>query len=165
MNKGEVQSASKIICQELLEQSKGWETSHFYLYYPLGNEASLLFFAEKLLQQGKQVAFPKVNGTEMEFYEVLSLTDFQEGSFHIMEPVGSTKVEWMDALVMVPGLVFDFEKNRMGYGKGYYDRYFSSHTVGKRIGIAYENQIEPILEAEPWDIPMDQIVTEKRIIV
>lgn len=161
MNAPQIQQASEQICQLLRKETKICEASYIYAYYPCGQEASLLPFIREMLEKGKKLAFPRVKGEEMEFYAVGSMEAFQTGSFGIMEPMGQDRICDERAVVLVPGLVFDEKGNRMGYGKGYYDRYFHKHEVLARIGIAYEHQMERELSPQPWDVSMDGIVTEE----
>ncbi|MCI8483960.1 MAG: 5-formyltetrahydrofolate cyclo-ligase [Lachnospiraceae bacterium] len=147
-----------IQCHQWFQQA---ETVCFY--YPLGKEANLLSLAERALAQGKKAAFPKVNGKEMDFYQTASLKEFQEGCFHVMEPVGKRKIYEKDALVLVPGLGFDTFGGRIGYGGGYYDRYFSRHPHSYKLGISYAGQLLETLCREPHDILMDGVVTEEGV--
>ncbi len=166
-----------LICMEIFQQA---ETVCFY--YPLGNEVSLLTAAEEALRMGKQVAFPRTEGNQIRFYPVGNLSDFREGRFHVMEPTGSEPLDvgafdsQAPLLILVPGVVFDRSRNRMGYGKGFYDRYLAELTAMTRgkvtndigsqvitIGIAYECQITEMIPTEATDIPMDYILTENGI--
>ncbi|MCM1256611.1 MAG: 5-formyltetrahydrofolate cyclo-ligase [Roseburia sp.] len=135
-----------------------------YGYYPLGSEVSLIPFYEFLLEKGIPLAFPRVDGISMDFYQVFSLNHFKEGAFHVKEPDKSCKkAEWEYALCLTPGLVFDRTGSRFGYGKGYYDHYFEKYPHILRAGIAYEHQIEEKLPMEPWDLPMHYLITEQGI--
>lgn len=135
-----------------------------YGYYPLGKEASLLSFYEWLLEQGVPLAFPKVSGDTMEFYQVSSLEEFEEGAFHIMEPrEGCRKSEFSQAFCFVPGSAFDRRGNRLGYGRGYYDRYFAEHKDLYRMGIAYESQVEEAVLPQEGDVPVHALATERGI--
>lgn len=99
-----------------------------YGYYPLGSEVSLIPFYKFLLKGEVPLAFPRVQGMSMDFYQVFSLDDLKEGAFHVMEPDNACKkAEWEYALCFTPGSAFDREGGRFGYGKGYYDRYFEKH--------------------------------------
>lgn len=140
-------------------------TGRGYLFLlPIGERSKSPASGRKGIVYGKKVAFPRVEGSEMEFYEVTSLKDFQEGSFHVMEPVGGEPVAVQNALVLVPGLGFDSRGSRIGYGGGYYDRYFSRHPKHIKVGIAYAVQLVGELEVEEHDISMDGIVTEEGIL-
>lgn len=160
LKKEDVLQMSQKICGKLKESIWFQQAEVIYFYYPLGKEVNLLPLAETALTFGKQIAFPKVNGKNMDFYQVVSLTCFQEGSFHIMEPISKQLMDKKDALVFVPGVGFDSHKNRMGYGGGYYDRYFMKYPKCHKIGIAYSFQIVKELVREAHDIPMDAVITE-----
>lgn len=135
-----------------------------YGYYPLGSEVSLVPFYKFLLEQDVPLAFPRVQGMSMDFYQVFSLDDLKEGAFHVMEPDNACKkAEWEYALCFTPGSAFDREGGRFGYGKGYYDRYFEKHPRLIRAGIAYENQVEEKLPTEDFDIPINYLITEQGI--
>lgn len=151
------------ICKILQEQSFFRSFEHICFYHPLGNEVNLLPFAEKAIELGKKIFFPRVNGDDMEFYRVSGLQEFVQGAFHVMEPVGADHICAKDALVLVPGLVFDNCGRRMGYGKGYYDKYFSRNPEYHKIGVCYEMQLIPEVPCDRYDIPMDMIVTEQGI--
>lgn len=149
------------ICMILEGQPFFKDARTVYFYYPLGNEVNLLPLAQKALDMGKQAAFPRVAGSSMEFYQVASLKDFAEGAFHLMEPIGCDKMHAADALVFVPGLAFDAHGSRMGYGKGYYDRYFARYPGCRKIGICYNMQLALYVPCGAYDIPMEAVVTER----
>lgn len=164
----EVVQLSLQICKHLIEAGKKnrdfYKQQGIYGYYPLKNEVSLVPLYNRILEAGIPLAFPRVQGTGMDFYQIQYLTDLEEGCFHVMEPKqNAKKVHWEQASVLTPGVVFDRAGNRIGYGKGYYDAYFRSHATGTRIGIAYENQIEEVLPIENFDQPVDHLVTEAGI--
>lgn len=168
MHKERVWENSLQICRKLqtyfrMRQTKG--EIFVYGYYPFQKEVSLLPLYDWLLEQNIPLAFPKVSGENMEFYQVHSMQDFKEGAFHIMEPSESSKpAEFEHAFCLVPGSVFDLFGNRYGYGKGYYDRYFSVHKNLYRIGVAYENQIEKQIPSEDSDVNMQALATENGMI-
>lgn len=157
----QVRQASGKICMKLRGHLWFWHADTVCFYYPLGNEVDLLPLAKEALACGMKVAFPKVHGEDMDFYQVSSLGDFAEGSFHVMEPMGGSMIQSETPLVLVPGVGFDFYGNRMGYGKGYYDRYFSQHPFCRKVGIAYSQQLVESLPKCHYDVPMDGIVTEQ----
>lgn len=145
-----------IVSTELYQQAKT-----VYFYYPLGNEVNLLAVARKALDAGKCVGFPKTEGDIIRFYKVESLEDFQEGCFHVMEPVSTELLDVENPLILTPGLIFDKQKNRMGYGKGYYDRYTAILPKAIKIGVAYEMQLTQEVPVDEYDVPMDYMITEK----
>ena len=139
-----------------------------YFYYPLGSEVNLLPLAEEFLTgtfmaERRTIAFPRTCGDMMEFYPVTSLSDFVEGRFHIMEPMGEVPLRETEPFVLVPGLGFDKKGNRMGYGKGFYDRYFARFPSCRKIGAAFETQLMEKIPSQSHDIVMDFVVTEKGV--
>lgn len=147
------------ICGHILGSRLYQQAELIFAYYPLGNEVSLLPVIEDALSNGRRIAFPKVEGEDMEFYQVKDLNELEEGYFHVMEPVTESAAEEA-ALVLTPGVVFDMDGNRIGYGKGFYDRYLGKHPECITLGIAYESQIVECFEADMRDKKMDYIVTE-----
>ena len=85
----------------------------------------------------------------MNFFQVESLEEFAEGSFHVMEPVSHKLMTAEKPLILTPGLVFDEQKNRMGYGKGYYDR-FLARFEGVSVIVCYADFRMPV-PSEPHD--------------
>jgi len=109
-----------------------------------------------LLQRGKTVCVPLVEGKEMrsvQLREPLVL-----GKYGIMQPKSGEELTAQIALV--PLLCADRQGNRLGYGGGYYDRYFAAHPEVLRIGVAYSGQIVPNVPTEKTDVPLDGLLTE-----
>ena len=98
---------SEALSRQLLRWDVFQNTEQIYGYYPLEKEASLIPLFDDCLKKGKKLALPKITGLEMEFYEVHSLEELKEGYFHVMEPMGEKPVQWSEALVLAPGIVFD----------------------------------------------------------
>lgn len=165
-----VSEKSKKICKKVLESTAYQTADVIYGYYPLGKEVNCLSILECALKDGKQVALPKTNADHtMNFYEIKSLLDVEEGRFHLLEPkAGCEKIktesggeQQKKVLVLVPGVVFDREGNRYGYGGGFYDRYFEKYPRLIRMALAYREQVtEGALECLPTDIKMHTIITE-----
>lgn len=121
---------------------------------------------EDALRQGKRVAVPRCIDPEhsiMEFFYIHSLNDLSPGTFGVLEPDPCTSekvTDFTNSLNIVPGLCFDYQGYRLGYGKGYYDRFLSSHP-GPRIGIVYSQFVKYKLHHGRFDVAMDLIVTER----
>lgn len=158
----QVGAMSRAICERLLASEVYRQADTIYAYYPLGREVSPLAVIERALADGKVLAFPRVGEScGMDFYRVTSLSQLAEGSFHVMEPVlECPMLQKTRALVLVPGLAFDRQGNRYGYGKGYYDRYFARFPGLTRVALAYEHQMEEAMEVLPTDVKMHRIETE-----
>lgn len=160
MAEEERRTLSAEICGHILGSRLYQEADIIYIYYPLGSEVSLTSVAEDAILTGKTLAFPKVYGDDMAFYVVDNLDMLQEGAYHIMEPVGGMIAETKQGLILVPGMVFDMDGNRIGYGKGYYDRYLAEHPGLVTMGCAYELQVMESFLADSRDERMDYLVTE-----
>jgi 5-formyltetrahydrofolate cyclo-ligase len=112
------------------------------IYYPLEFEIDLLF----LKKYNLNLCFPKTNGLEMEFF--LNPTQFIKGNFNVYEPINGTKISYKDIDIMfVPSLIINERNYRIGYGKGYYDRYLYNKNI-KTIGICYKELYLDFLEEE-----------------
>ncbi len=173
MSHSELVPLSEQICANLTGSDLFCCADSIYAYYPLGNEADVRPVAKTAWLQGKRVAFPKVFGDEMRYFEVEDFGQLAEGSFGVMEPeqeCGAAPVDWVGEcalLVLVPGVAFDRNGNRMGFGKGYYDRHFkdSADIPGMTlVGVAYGMQIADLLPTEEHDLAVPYIVTEEGII-
>ena len=132
-------------------------------------EVSTRDFIEEALRRNKTVAVPKcIDGTrDMDFYIISSFDDLSVGSFGIDEPDEKKckKLEsFEDSVCIVPALTFDNEGYRLGFGKGYYDRFLSGYS-GTKIGICYESCITQKLPRGKYDCKVDTLVTDRRIII
>ncbi|MBR5650584.1 5-formyltetrahydrofolate cyclo-ligase [Pseudobutyrivibrio sp.] len=142
----------------------------FLCFYPFGSEVDLLELYGSLLEEGKNLFFPVSNKNthELTFYKINNLKDdFRSGAYGIMEPdTGLEKFDLDDSstVVITPGLIFDENCNRIGYGAGYYDRFFSLHPDVIKVGVGYDLQIIDNLDVEAYDVPLDYVVTNNRLI-
>ena len=129
---------------------------------------------KRALLEGKKVYCPKVSGNDMDFYRISSLNDLKEGYKGIREPdivelfIGMQKNQSDKKIfVIMPGVAFDKDCHRIGYGKGFYDRFMTqmSETGARfyKIGLAYECQLVDKVPYETHDISLDIIVTENYI--
>ncbi len=140
---------------------------------------SVLFYASKsdevltkgmitrALSGGKRVALPVVREQDIVLSEIRCFEgDLAPGKFGILEPKAVVPVEpGKTEAVIVPGVAFDERGNRIGFGKGYYDRLLKKLDERiPRIGLAYEFQVVPKMAGGKWDVPVHLIVTEKRTI-
>ncbi len=118
---------------------------------------------------GKEVFYPGVLPEKgcLVFKKVESKDDLTKGTYNILEPLRSQRVEpvtYFD-IVVVPGVAFGLDGNRIGYGKGYYDMTLKDYKgSGLIVGFAYEMQVLPEIPCLPYDIGVDMIITEERVI-
>ncbi len=130
-------------------------------------EVDTINFIKYSLAIGKQIAVPicKVDSTTLDFYIIKSLDDLEPGTFSVLEPrIGQCKKlkDFANSICIVPALVFDMQGYRLGYGKGYYDRFLSSYK-GKRVGLCYCSCTVNELAHGYYDKPVNILVTDKYV--
>ncbi len=130
-----------------------------YGYLPFNEEVRMLPILEKAQKDGKRVAVPKVYGDEMRFLWLDDLDAVAPGYYNIPEPIADGPIaDDETALVLMPGLAFDREGHRCGYGGGFYDRYLEQHTGHKTLALCYDFQVFDTLQTESFDIPVDVVI-------
>lgn len=135
------------------------------LYAPVHNEVHTERLLKAALESGKRVCFPRLENGLVVFVEVAEGDDLQTGQFGVAEPQGQAVIapELLD-LVMVPGVGFDRQGHRIGYGLGYYDRALAECNHATFVGLAYSFQVVERLPEEEHDIRLDYLVTEKEMV-
>ena len=132
------------------------------MYYSLPDEVDTHQYIDYLITQGKQVLLPEVIDNEhMIIRKYTGKQDLKEGAFHIMEPIGSIlPEEKYDEIEVgiIPGMSFDAKCNRLGRGKGYYDRFLEKVPQMYKIGICFDFQKEESIPTQETDIKMNEIV-------
>ena len=132
------------------------------------NEVNTDEYFTYLINKAKRIYYPRVSGDKMSFYRVRSLDELNCGSFNIKEPDMTKEYTQADgrALMIVPGLAFSDTGYRIGYGKGFYDRYLSSFTkrdTVMAVGVGYDFQLLSSMTFEDeYDVPLDGVITDKR---
>ena len=156
------------ICANLSELSVIKSADTVLVFYPVKNEPDILPFIKELYKMGKRVAFPVSNSDDctLTFKYVGSLEEMVLGTYDIPEPSFDAPIakDLSDCVCIVPALVFDRYGYRIGYGKGYYDRFLNDFQ-GSSIGIAYGDFVVDALPYEPTDVTVDMIITERGIIL
>lgn len=157
----EWEDKSRLICEKVVTHPFFLQADSIYCYVDYRREVGARSIIEHAWKQGKKVAVPKVNGDEMEFYYIQSFEDLKEGYKGILEPEEMHPATEEHALVIMPGAAFDRCGNRIGYGKGYYDKYLQSHSNLKTIALAFELQMVDAIPADTHDICPNIIITEE----
>ena len=131
----------------------------YFVYLSFGSEAGTEKIIEGLKLQFRKIGVPLVEGSEM---RCVPLTDkLKKGAYGILEPEAGEEMRCDVALV--PMLAVDKEGYRLGYGGGYYDKFFATHPHIFKVGIAYEGQRVETLPHEATDIPLDALITEEGV--
>lgn len=165
----EVLRYSETIIQRLVESSFFKESCNICIYQAFRNEVSCDTIMPLALSDGKRVYTPVTNktGKSIAFYQITEYTKWQQGAYGIMEPVITPDDQPLQepALILMPGLAFDQNRHRLGYGGGYYDRYLAEHKGNITASLCYSFQITDVeLPYEEHDMLLDYIVTEMGII-
>jgi 5-formyltetrahydrofolate cyclo-ligase len=161
MNSQEIAKRSKSIQEFVINNNKFQSAKVVGAYFAFGSEVATELIIERAKMLGKKIALPRVEEDKITFYELSSTKSLIRGRFGIMEPPPYGHMDEIDLLV-VPGIAFDKKGNRLGYGKGFYDRLLS----GKRtfsIGLAYSFQLLENLPHHRHDKRLDAIASEDGI--
>lgn len=165
-----MQRKRAMTCEEIEEKSAELARQFFatdyyrnartlYGYMPYNQEVRTVPILQQAQRDGKKVAVPKVYGDEMRFIYVTDLTAMEKSSFGIPEPVSDTPLgDDPHALVLMPGLAFDPQGHRIGYGGGFYDRFLEQEPEHPTVALCYDFQMLPQLETEEHDIPVDAVI-------
>ena len=139
-----------------LEEYK--ESKLILIYVSLECEVNTFKLIEYTLNIAKKVAVPKCEENNITFYEIKSLKDLEEGKFGILEPKANKPVtDFNNSICIVPGVAFDKQNNRIGYGKGFYDRFLKNYK-GIKIGLTYKECICDKIDSDINDIKMDKVI-------
>lgn len=145
---------------KLFAQSEAYRNAKtIYGYLPYNQEVRTVPMLEQALKDGKRVAVPKCYGEEMKFIYLTDLTQVAPGYANIPEPIADEPIaDDPTALVLMPGLAFDSQGHRIGYGGGFYDKFLSAEPNHPTLALCYEFQMLPALETEAHDIPVDTVL-------
>ncbi len=159
--------ASKSICEKILQLAISERADTVLLFYPIKGEPDLTPLVESLNRQNICVGFPISNTdkTLLDFRKVKSTLELACGAYGIHEPKNDAPIAEISSksLCVVPALAFDRQGCRLGYGKGYYDRFLASFK-GKSIGAVFDELLVDELPMDKYDISVDMIITEGGVI-
>ena len=131
-----------------------------YGYMPYNQEVRTVPMLERALREGKQVAVPKIYGKTMKFILVTELDQMALNEWGIPEPVADGPVaDDPTALVLMPGLAFTKNGDRMGYGGGFYDQFLAAEPDHPTVALCYDFQLVDYIPTEAFDIPVDLVLT------
>lgn len=159
MTEEQIEAASQRL-GELLRMHPLYQSAKtIYGYLPYNQEVRTVPMLEQALRDGKRIAVPKVFGNEMKFIYIGDLSKIEKGYCGIPEPIEYGPVaDDPTALVLMPGLVFDPQGHRIGYGGGFYDKFLADETDHPTIALCYAFQMVDHLETEKFDVPVDCVL-------
>ena len=145
---------------ELFLQSEAYRNAKsIYGYLPYNQEVRTVPMLAQALKDGKRVAVPKCYGDEMRFIYLEDLNAVAPGYAGIPEPIADGPVaDDKTALVLMPGMAFDPQGHRIGYGGGFYDKFLASEPGHPTLALCYDFQMLEHLETEEFDIPVDTVL-------
>ncbi len=146
-----------------LKAFRNSSTIAFYLSIESEREVYTRAMIKDSISKGKRVCVPRVIKDSIALFRIADFDrDLKKGFMGILEPMGG--VETIPEIIIVPGIVFDRSGNRIGFGRGYYDKLLSALEGTPAIGLAYSFQVVDKIIPGKYDMKMDYIVTEKEII-
>lgn len=166
MSRKEIEDKSAAIARKLFRCPVFKKAKRVMFYAAFKNEVETSAMIKRALDEKKEVFVPRVEGSEILAVKISCCGELSHGSFGIKEPRGTAKPLHASDLkfgaIIIPGIAFDTECNRLGFGKGYYDR-FLARAAGLKIGLAYGFQITEKLPVSKNDIKTDMVITEEKI--
>lgn len=153
---------SRKIAKQVLASSEFQKADCIFCYLSTSDEVSTKALIEEAWKEKKRVCVPLVIGEhEMEFHYIEDWKNIQPGYRGIFEPVVKNPVRQQNGLMLIPGIAFDQNGNRIGYGKGFYDNYLRKYPALKRMALAFSVQVVEGIPVDLGDVPMDILITEK----
>ena len=160
MTESEIRSRSEKLSALLLETEAYRQAKTIYGYLSYNQEVRTAKILQQAQKDGKRVAVPKVFGDEMRFLWLDDLSAVAPGAYNIPEPVADTPVADDEiALVLMPGLAFDPDGHRCGYGGGFYDKYLAAHRQHVTLALCYDFQMFAHLDVDDYDIPVQYVLS------
>ena len=154
--------ASRKIHNNLRKISEFRLATKIGMYYPIGSETFTQRIMQEAISKGLGVYLPKVIRDDLEFRQISGFSSLESGSFDIMEPKDRCPIAPKMETVLIPAIGASVDRYRLGYGRGFYDRFLAKNQTVK-IALCFQKQIVKTIPKEPHDIQMDYIVTEQRI--
>jgi len=159
MTAEEIQQRSSKLAELFLNSEAYRNAKTIYGYLPYNQEVRTVPMLEQALRDGKKVAVPKVYGDEMKFIYLDDLSAVEKGYSGIPEPIADGPIgDDRTALVLMPGMAFDPQGHRIGYGGGFYDKFLAAEPDHPTLALCYAFQMLPSLETEEHDIPVDYVI-------
>lgn len=161
-----IEEKSRQIAKNFLSIDEIQDKENFSVYLPINNEVDTKFIINNLLGLNKHLNCPyfsKVDNAYC-FTKFLGWQKLERGPYRILQPASPQKVNpSIIEVAIIPGIAFDLQGTRLGYGKGVFD-WLLSKSAALRIGLAYDFQIVDEIPKEKHDLVMDTVVTEKQIL-
>lgn len=160
MTTAQVETCSEKLAELFREHPLYKAAKSIYGYMPYNQEVRTIPIMRQAQADGKRVAVPKVYGDTMKFLWLDDLDAVAPGAYNIPEPIADgPEADDETALVLMPGLAFDPEGHRCGYGGGFYDKFLAAHPNHPTIALCYGFQMLDHLDVDAHDIPVDAVLS------
>lgn len=148
-----------LIYQKVINNKDILSSKTLLIYISINSEVDTTKIINYFLNT-KNIAVPKIIDNNMYFCYVTNLNELTSGKYNIPEPTNENIVTDFDnAICIVPGICYDKENYRIGYGKGYYDRFLSKNKI-KTIGLCYKECMIEKIDNDKYDYKIDEVITE-----
>ncbi len=148
-----------LIYQKVINNKDILSSKTLLIYISINSEVDTIKIINYFLY-AKNIAVPKIIDNDMFFCYVTNLNDLTPGKYNIPEPTNENIVTDFDnAICIVPGICYDKENYRIGYGKGYYDRFLSKNKI-KTIGLCYKECMIEKIDNDKYDYKIDEVITD-----
>ena len=159
MTEAEITQKSEALGRLFAQSQEYRNARSIYGYLPYNQEVRTVPMLEQALRDGKRVAVPKCYGDEMRFIWMEDLSKVEKGYAGIPEPIADGPIaDDETALVLMPGMAFDPQGHRIGYGGGFYDKFLAREEHHPTLALCYDFQMVDHLETEEFDIPVDKVL-------
>jgi len=151
---------SKTLCDNILSMTAFQSAHTLLLYSPLPDEVDVFTLIDNAFSNGKCVLLPKVVGDDLELHIYKGVESLERGAFGILEPTEDVYSDYDNVdVAIIPGMAFDRHGNRLGRGKGYYDRLLPRLKNAYKIGVCFPFQYFDEIPSEEHDVKMDCVVS------
>lgn len=155
--------ASKQI-QKNLKRIESYRTAQTIAsYYSIGSEVRTQDIMQEIISDGKTLALPKIDNDMLVFYNVKKFEDLEKGEFGIMEPKQNCSVVDKFDIILVPAVAMTRTGQRLGYGKGFYDRFLAGKNITS-VALTYSRLVVKHIPRSDNDIQINWVVTEDQVI-
>lgn len=153
---------SEIICRTFIDMECYKQANSIFVYLSTEKEVDTSLIIKTAFEEGKRIFAPFIKDNKMLMSEIFPDTEYIKGEYNIAKPKNPVFSDIQTDIALIPLVGFDKNKNRLGQGKGYYDKFLSNYK-GKKIAVAFSCQQVDNIVIENNDIKMDTIITEEKI--
>lgn len=162
MTMQQIEKTSFLLAEQLFAHPAYRNASSVFGYLSYNQEVRTLPILRRAQLDAKRVAVPKIFGKQMRFIWLDDLCAVRSGSYGIAEPIADEPIaDDETALVLVPGLAFDAQGHRCGYGGGFYDRFLAEHPTHPALALCYGFQMLAHIKTEAHDICVDHVLFQE----